>query len=55
MEYLIQANNLEITVEEVSELITEARNLVLVGTTVNNGKGIDVGYIDKYQVIRLYE
>ena len=60
MEYLIKANNPEITTEEVNELMTEARNSVSVGTTVNNGKGIDVGYVDnddnyQYQVIRLYE
>ena len=60
MEYLIKANNSDITTEEINELMTEARNSASAGTTVNNGKGIDVGYIDnednyQYQVIRLYE
>ncbi len=60
MEYLIKANNSDITTEEVNELMTEAKNSASNGTTVNNGKGIDVGYIDnednyQYQVIRLYE
>ena len=60
MEYLIKANNSDITLEEVNELMTEAKNSASNGTTVNNGKGIDVGYIDnednyQYQVIRLYE
>lgn len=40
--------------------VTNFRNSASVGTTVNNGKGIDVGYVDnednyQYQVIRLYE
>ena len=60
MEYLIKANNSDITTEEVNELMTEAKNSASAGTTVNNGKGIDIGYIDnednyQYQVIRLYE
>lgn len=60
MEYLIQANNPDITTEEVSELVTEAKNSASTGKTVNNGKGIDVGYVEnddnyQYQVIRLYE
>ena len=60
MEYLIQANNSDITTEEVDALLEEARNSASAGTTVNNGKGIDIGYIDnednyQYQVIRLYE
>ena len=60
MEYLIKANNPDITTEEVNSLITEAKNSASSGKTVNNGKGIDIGYIDnddnyQYQVIRLYE
>ena len=60
MEYLIKANNPDITTEEVDELLEEARNAASTGTTVNNGKGIDIGYIEnednyQYQVIRLYE
>ena len=60
MEYLIKANNIEITTEEANSLITEAKDVATTATTVNNGKGIDVGYIDnednyQYQVIRLYE
>lgn len=60
MEYLIKANNSEITSEEVNDLIVEAKNAASSGKTVNNGKGIDIGYIDnednyQYQVIRLYE
>ena len=60
MEYLIKANNPDITTDEVDSLITEAKNSASSGKTVNNGKGIDVGYVDnednyQYQVIRLYE
>ena len=60
LEYLIKANNQDITTEEVNALITEAKNSASTGKTVNNGKGIDIGYIDnddnyQYQVIRLYE
>ena len=60
MEYLIQANNPDITTEEINDLITEAKNAASSGKTVNNGKGIDIGYIDnednyQYQVIRLYK
>lgn len=60
MEYLIKANNPDITAEEVDSLITEAKNSASSDKTVNNGKGIDVGYVDnednyQYQVIRLYE
>ena len=58
--YLIQANNSDITDSEVNELMELARDSVDEGKTVNNGKGIDVGYVDsadnyQYQVIRLYE
>lgn len=60
MEYLIKANNPDITTEEINSLMTEAKNSASSGKTVNNGKGIDIGYIDnddnyQYQVIRLYE
>ena len=60
MKYLIQANNSEITTDEVNELMAKAKETAANGTTVNNGKGIDIGYIDnednyQYQVIRLYE
>ncbi len=60
MEYLIKANNQDITTEEVNSLITEAKAAASSGKTVNNGKGIDVGFIDnednyQYQVIRLYK
>ncbi len=60
MEYLIKANNPDITDEEITSLLTEAKNAADSGKTVNNGKGIDIGYIDnednyQYQVIRLYE
>ena len=58
--YLIKANNPDITDEEITSLLTEAKNAADSGKTVNNGKGIDIGYIDnednyQYQVIRLYE
>lgn len=60
MEYLIKANNSDITTDEITSLLTEAKNSASSGKTVNNGKGIDIGYIDnednyQYQVIRLYE
>ena len=60
LEYLIKANNSNITTEEVNDLIIEAKDFAESGKTVNNGKGIDIGYIDnndnyQYQVIRLYE
>ena len=60
MEYLIKANNPDITDEEITSLLTEAKNAADSGKTVNNGKGIDIGYVDnednyQYQVIRLYE
>ena len=60
MNYLVMANNPDITITEVEDLMIGARNTALAGTTVNNGKGIDVGYIDnednyQYQVIRLYK
>ena len=60
LEYLIKANNSNITTEEVNDLIIEAKDSAESGKTVNNGKGIDIGYIDnndnyQYQVIRLYE
>ncbi len=60
LEYLIKANNSDITTEEVNDLIIEAKDFAESGKTVNNGKGIDIGYIDnndnyQYQVIRLYE
>ena len=60
MEHLIKANNSDITVEEVAELIKKAKESALSGKTVNNGKGIDIGYIEnednyQYQVIRLYD
>ncbi len=60
LEYLIKANNPEITTEEVNSLITEAKNSASSGKTVNNGKGIDIGYVEnedsyQYQVIRLYQ
>ena len=60
MEYLIKANNPDITDEEITSLLTEAKNAASSGKTVNNGKGIDIGYVDnednyQYQVIRLYE
>ena len=60
MNYLVMANNPDITITEVEDLMVGARNTALAGTTVNNGKGIDVGYIDnehnyQYQVIRLYK
>ena len=45
---------------EITSLLTEAKNAADSGKTVNNGKGIDIGYVDnednyQYQVIRLYE
>lgn len=60
MKYLIQANNSDITDTEVDELIKSAKESSKNGTTVNNGKGIDIGYVEnednyQYQVIRLYE
>ena len=60
MEHLIKANNSDITVEEVAELIKKAKESALSGKTVNNCKGIDIGYIEnednyQYHVIRLYE
>ena len=60
MKYLIQANNPDITDSEVNELMELARDSADEGKTVNNGKGIDVGYVDsadnyQYQVIRLYK
>ena len=59
LHYLIKANNPDITTEEINELLTEAKNSASSGKTVNNGKGIDIGYVDnednyQYQVIRLY-
>lgn len=59
LHYLIKANNPDITTEEINELLTEANNSASSGKTVNNGKGIDIGYVDnednyQYQVIRLY-
>ena len=40
--------------------MTEAKNSVALGKTVNDGKKIDLGYVGndnnyQYQVIRLYE
>lgn len=60
MKYLIQANNPDITGTEVDELTKSAKESATSGTTVNNGKGIDIGYVEnednyQYQVIRLYE
>ena len=60
MEHLIKANNSDITTDEVKELMAKAKKSASMGKTVNNGKGIDVGYVlsednYQYQVIRLYE
>lgn len=60
MEHLIKANNSDITTDEVKELMAKAKESASMGKTVNNGKGIDVGYVlsednYQYQVIRLYE
>ena len=55
MEYLIKANNPDITDEEITSLLTEAKNAADSGKTVNNGKGIDNEDNYQYQVIRLYE
>ena len=60
LEYLIKANNSDITSEEVNSLIKKAKKEASSSKTVNNGKGIDIGYIEnednyQYQVIRLYE
>ena len=60
MEHLIKANNADITTDEVGELMTKAKESASIGKTVNNGKGIDIGYVEnednyQYQVIRLYK
>lgn len=60
MKYLIKANNPAIATEEVNDLMTEAKDSASSGKTVNNGKGIDIGYVEdgetyQYQVIRLYK
>ena len=60
LEHLIIANNPDITSTEASELVSGAIDSASAGTTVNNGKGIDIGYVEdgetyQYQVIRLYE
>lgn len=60
IEHLIVANNPDITTEEIKDLISEAKNSASSGKTVNNSKGIDIGYVEneetyQYQVIRRYE
>lgn len=60
LEHLIIANNPDITSTEASELVSGAIDSASAGTTINNGKGIDIGYVEdgetyQYQVIRLYE
>ena len=57
LEYLIKANNPEITTDEINELVDQAKKTAN-DTTANNGKGIDIGYVEdeetiQYQVIRL--
>lgn len=56
---LIKANNYDLTEEEITSLISEAKEKSSEGKTSNNGKGVSIGYLDKedyyeYQVIRLY-
>lgn len=58
MKHLIKANNSDITVEEIDELTKKVKESAFSGKTVNNGKGIAIGYIEnednyQYQVIRL--
>ena len=47
-------------IQKLQQIKAKAKETAANGTTVNNGKGIDIGYIDnednyQYQVIRLYE
>lgn len=58
--YLIKANYNEVTEEETTSLLEEAKTKSTTGKTAYNGKGIAVGYLDnsdnyQYQVLRFYK
>ena len=60
MQYLIKANNKNITDTEINTLIEEAKIKSNSGKPANNGKGISIGYTEtdevyQYQVLRLYK
>lgn len=57
---LIKSNNYDLTNEEITNLIKEAKELSSTKKTANNGKGISIGFLEYenhyiYQVIRLYK
>lgn len=58
--YLIKANNNEITDDEASKLVSDAKSLADSKKTANNAKGISVGFFKgeahtEIQVMRLYK
>lgn len=58
--YLIKANNNEITDDEASKLVSDAKTLADSKKTANNSKGISVGFFKgeahtEIQVMRLYK
>lgn len=60
IKYLIKANNSEITDSEIDTLLEDVKTKPNSGKTVNNGKGISIGYTEndeiyQYQVLRLYK
>ena len=57
---LIKANNNQFTDSEIETLLKEVKTKTNSGKTVNNGKGISIGYTEndkayQYQVLRLYK
>lgn len=57
-QYLIKANNYDLSDEEILNLIREAKEISSTKKTANNGKGISIGFLEYednyvYQVIRL--
>ena len=60
IKYLIKANNNQITDTEIDTLLEDVKLKSNSGETVNNGKGIKIGYTEndeiyQYQVLRLYK
>lgn len=60
IQYLIKANNADITDDEISTLMSKAKEQAPDGKTAYNGKGITVGVlvtedVIEYQIVRIYE
>ncbi len=60
LEFLLMANNDSLTKEEITSLVTDAKEVSKESSTANNGKGLSLGYLEtddhiEYQIIRLYK